>query len=319
SLTGTASQVLVNGGTLSQTGAITLTLPQNIATTSTPTFASMTLSGNTNQLTLGTGNTATITTGTLTSGHTYTLPDGDGTFCLVELNNCAGSGGGGIGGSGSSHFIPIFTAATSLGNSDIYDNGKIGIGTTSPEGLFSVSGTSPGFALTELNQTGTGDILTGSASGATKFVFDATGDLNIVGVYQINGTNVVTSTSLGSSVVSSSLTSVGALNAGSITNGFGNIDTGGNITTEGATGYSASGTNAGLTFSGSGNHIISASSGTLELGVTTLTGALNANSNTITNVSTINGLTLTSNADGFSVAEETTSRTLTVSSNNVSL
>src|SRR6185437_8557799 len=106
------------------------------------------------------------------------------------------------------HFIPIFTAATSLGNSDIYDNGKIGIGTTSPEGLFSVSGTAPGFALTELNQTGSGAILTGSSSGATKFVFDENGNLNIVGgAYQISGTNVLTSTALGTSVVSSSLTS----------------------------------------------------------------------------------------------------------------
>ena len=45
SLTGTANQVLVGGTTGSaQTGALTLTLPQSIATTSTPTFAQVTIS-----------------------------------------------------------------------------------------------------------------------------------------------------------------------------------------------------------------------------------------------------------------------------------
>ncbi len=45
SITGTANQVLANGtsGT-PQTGAVTLTLPQSIATTSSPTFAALTLS-----------------------------------------------------------------------------------------------------------------------------------------------------------------------------------------------------------------------------------------------------------------------------------
>lgn len=46
SITGTANQVLVNGTTgTPTTGAITLTLPQNIATTSSPTFNNLTLSG----------------------------------------------------------------------------------------------------------------------------------------------------------------------------------------------------------------------------------------------------------------------------------
>lgn len=41
---GTTNQVLVNGGTTSQTGSVTFSLPQSIATTSTPTFASLTIS-----------------------------------------------------------------------------------------------------------------------------------------------------------------------------------------------------------------------------------------------------------------------------------
>ena len=53
-------------------------------------------------------------------------------------------------------------------------------------------------------------------------------------VYKIAGTSVLTNNTLGSGVVSSSLTSVGALNSGSITSGFGTIDTGSSaITTTG--------------------------------------------------------------------------------------
>lgn len=39
SVAGTSNQVFVNGGTSAQTGAVTLSLPQNISTTSQPTFA----------------------------------------------------------------------------------------------------------------------------------------------------------------------------------------------------------------------------------------------------------------------------------------
>ena len=55
SLTGTASQITVTSGA----GAITLSLPQNIATSSTPSFASMTLSAAVNQLLLGSLTTIT--------------------------------------------------------------------------------------------------------------------------------------------------------------------------------------------------------------------------------------------------------------------
>lgn len=52
---------------------------------------------------------------------------------------------------------------------------------------------------------------------------------------KIAGTNVLTNNTLGSGVVTSSLTTVGALNSGSITSGFGNIDNGSStITTTGA-------------------------------------------------------------------------------------
>jgi hypothetical protein len=62
SITGTANEVLVNGTSGSaQTGAVTLTTPQAIATTSSPTFASLTL---TSPLTVSNGGTgvASVTT-----------------------------------------------------------------------------------------------------------------------------------------------------------------------------------------------------------------------------------------------------------------
>ncbi|MDB4490619.1 hypothetical protein N9246_01140 [bacterium] len=52
--------------------------------------------------------------------------------------------------------------------------------------------------------------------------------------YKINGTEVLNSNTLGSGILASSLTSTGALNGGSITSGFGTIDTGAStITTTG--------------------------------------------------------------------------------------
>ncbi len=61
SATGTANQVLINGDTSTHTGALTFTLPQSIATSSTPTFASVIL---------GTGGALKTDT---TSGHTALL------------------------------------------------------------------------------------------------------------------------------------------------------------------------------------------------------------------------------------------------------
>ena len=80
-LTGTVNQVNVANAA----GSITLSLPQNIALTSTPTFASETLTNTTNQLVLGTTNTTTINSVAPAASRTYTIPDAGGADTFAFL------------------------------------------------------------------------------------------------------------------------------------------------------------------------------------------------------------------------------------------
>ncbi|PJE51911.1 hypothetical protein COV27_01150, partial [candidate division WWE3 bacterium CG10_big_fil_rev_8_21_14_0_10_39_14] len=101
--------------------------------------------------------------------------------------------------------------------------GNVGIGTTNPS-----------YAL---NVAGSANLTTGNA-------------------YYINGASVLNATTLGTGVLTSSLTTVGALNSGSITSGFGAIDVGDDAITTTGTGYF----------------------GTLDLGTNTITdGSLTGN------------------------------------------
>ena len=80
SLTGTSNQVIVSAST----GSITLSLPQNINTGATPTFASETLTATTNQLILGTTRTVTFTAPTpSTSSRVITFPDQSADYSVV--------------------------------------------------------------------------------------------------------------------------------------------------------------------------------------------------------------------------------------------
>lgn len=60
SITGTANQILANGLLTAQTGAVTLSLPQNIATTSSPTFANITATSTITCDTVVTGGNTTV-------------------------------------------------------------------------------------------------------------------------------------------------------------------------------------------------------------------------------------------------------------------
>lgn len=79
-ITGTTNRITVTNGA----GSITLSTPQDIATGSSPTFASETLTNTTNQLTLGTTNTTTISSVPPAASRTYTIQDagGNDTFTM---------------------------------------------------------------------------------------------------------------------------------------------------------------------------------------------------------------------------------------------
>ena len=73
------------------------------------------------------------------------------------------------------------------------------------------------------------DTIEMKGSGIVQATVNGTGlDLASGNVFKINGDNILSSTTLGTNVVTSSLTTVGALDSGSITGNFGNIDVGSN-------------------------------------------------------------------------------------------
>jgi len=89
SITGTANQVIASAST----GAVTLSLPQNIATTSAPTFAGLTL---TNPYILSAGGLHSFQVFTSGTAATYTRPANVSSI-LVELVGGGGAGGGSVG------------------------------------------------------------------------------------------------------------------------------------------------------------------------------------------------------------------------------
>lgn len=132
----------------------------------------------------------------------------------------------------------IFTSTNTFPDIDIVDGGYVGIGVAAERIDF--DGTN-GY----VNILGA---LVGINDAAPTYQLDVTGDINTTTVIRIGGVQVLSSTTLGSGVVNSSLTSVGALNSGSITSGFGSIDTGAdNIITTGTIGASGAAIADGVT------------------------------------------------------------------------
>ncbi|PIZ63364.1 hypothetical protein COY16_02170 [Candidatus Roizmanbacteria bacterium CG_4_10_14_0_2_um_filter_39_13] len=80
----------------------------------------------------------TITSVDLTSDRTWEFPDVGGQICL-SVGNCAGTGAG-IGGSGTTNYISKWSSTYALANSTLFDNGNVGIGTSTPGATLSVAG-----------------------------------------------------------------------------------------------------------------------------------------------------------------------------------
>ncbi|MBI3632236.1 MAG: DUF5011 domain-containing protein [Candidatus Vogelbacteria bacterium] len=143
-----------------------------------------------------------------------------------------------------------------------------GSGALTITGLSSLNG---GASTTNISASGT--MWTGGLSTTTG------GVINTQTKYQIAGVDILTSNTLGSGIVTSSLTTVGALTSGSIASSFGSINIGSNAITAGA-GTFTSVTDSGLT------------SGRIPFA--TAGGQLTDNSrlawNNSTNVLTVNGV-----------------------------
>ena len=151
-------------------------------------------------------------------------------------------------------------------------------------------------------------------SGTRTAYLDTSGNLNITGGYSIAGTSVLSATTLGSGILSSSLTAVGALSSGSITTGFGAIDTGadaivttGTIGSAGLTAFTGN-TLAINSISSTGDISIIATGGNVGIGTATPTQTLTVLGDLASSVAVgVEGLKLTDTTDVTKMAMKWTS------------
>ena len=185
-IAGTTDQITVTGSG-SETAAITLALPQSIATTSNPTFAGATLDAV--QIGITAANEIDTSSGNLTidsAGGTVTVDDN-----LIVSGNLTING----------------TTTTINATTITVDDKNIELGSVA----------SP----TNTTADGGGITLKGATDKTFNWVNATTAwtsseDLNLLTgkVYEINGTPVLSGTTLGSGVTTSSLTTVGTIGTG---------------------------------------------------------------------------------------------------------
>jgi hypothetical protein len=156
SITGTANQVLVNGTTgIPQTSDITLTLPQPINTTSSPTFAGLTTTGTTllNSATAVGGSDPVQVVGNLSLGATASSTTGVLRFISGGSFNAIQSGLTASGGSAATLYF------TDYGQNNIWmrltSTGRLTIGSATATDMFNV-GTAAQFRVTSLGVVSAG-------------------------------------------------------------------------------------------------------------------------------------------------------------------
>ena len=226
-LQGTANQITVSGSN----GAVQLSLPQSIATTSSPTFASLLLVGalsvNTIQQTAG-GNDVVVTAGSddvvfTSGGRTFRFPTVGGANQVICTTDSACAAGGGS-----------------------YVVMQPGSAQTDSGALSSVW----------INNTGGGNLLQLQANGADTFVVANNGHVTIAGT--LTAGNITAGTYNGATVSGGTL-SGGSFSGGTVSGGTLTAATvnslsvsGTAVTGTGALTVSAGGTNQNLVLQGSG-------------------------------------------------------------------
>jgi hypothetical protein len=162
----TPSGTDTNGGVISfnNSASRTYTLPD-----ATGTFAFT--SDLHNPVTIGTANGLSLSTQVLSLALAST--SATGALSSTDWNTFNGKQNAltnPITGTGTTNYVPKFTASGTIGNSLIYDNGtNIGIGTATPTNIsgyggLTINGTNGAFAYWNINGTDTGRIITDSAS-----------------------------------------------------------------------------------------------------------------------------------------------------------
>ena len=131
----------INSASVTGTTTKTLTLNQQDGGTITASWTES--GGGVTSFNTRTG-AVTLTSGDVTTALGYTPVTSARTLTINGVSydlsaDRSWTVSGGIGGSGTTNYIPKFTASTTVGNSSLYDNGNIGFGTTSPNGLWSGS------------------------------------------------------------------------------------------------------------------------------------------------------------------------------------